>query len=178
MRRPTRVGLTPFSAMAYPILALFNSRHSYSIGQLVSRRRCLRRLGLSSNPYAWHRYWRPFVQRQLFCPVGDNWVGRFLVMACRRGDRPTTVRTAGHPRAAALAPAGGEGGVAAVALGIEFEDGGVVHPAVDRGHSHRRIGEDLVPLAEGLIAGGDQAASLVALGDQLEQDIGLGLVLS
>src|SRR5271169_1151243 len=74
----------------------------------------------------WRRCWG--VQRQLFCPVGDNWVGRFLVMACRRGDRPTTVRTAGHPRAAALAPAGGEGGVVAVALGIEFEDGGVVHP--------------------------------------------------
>lgn len=32
---------------------------------------------------------------------------------------------------------------------------------------HGRIGEDLVPLAEGLIAGDDEAQALVALGDEL-----------
>src|SRR5271169_4183498 len=73
---------------------------------------------------------------------------------------------------------GGESRAAAVALGIEFEDGGVVDQPVDRGHGHRRVGEDLVPLAEGLVAGGNQAAALVALGDELEQDVGLGLVLA
>ena len=36
-----------------------------------------------------------------------------------------------------------------------------MHQAVDLGHGHRRIGEGLVPLAEGLIAGGDQIAALV-----------------
>jgi len=54
----------------------------------------------------------------------------------------------------------------------------VVDQAVDRGHSHRRVGEDLIPFAERLIAGGDQAAALVALGDELEQNVGLGLVLA
>ena len=54
----------------------------------------------------------------------------------------------------------------------------MVHQAVDRGHGHGWVGEDLVPLAERLIAGGDQAAALVALGDELEQDVGFGLVLA
>ncbi len=58
---------------------------------------------------------------------------------------------------------------AAIALGVEFEYGGMVDEAVHRRHGHRRIGEDLVPRAEGLVAGRDQALALVTLDDELEQ---------
>ncbi len=50
--------------------------------------------------------------------------------------------------------------------------------AVDRGDSYRRIGKDLPPFREGLIAGDDEGAPFVALGDELEQDGGLGLILA
>ena len=40
----------------------------------------------------------------------------------------------------------------------------------------RRRGEDLVPLAEGLIAGDDEAQPLVALDCEFEQDGGFGLI--
>ena len=50
--------------------------------------------------------------------------------------------------------------------------------AVDGGDGHGRIGEDLVPFAEGLITSDDEALALVALGDELEQDGGLGLILA
>ena len=53
----------------------------------------------------------------------------------------------------------------------------VVHQVVDDGDSHRRIGEDLAPVAEGLVGGDQQGSPLVAGADQLEQDAGLGLVL-
>lgn len=54
----------------------------------------------------------------------------------------------------------------------------MVDQPVDRRDGHRWVGENLVPFAEGLIAGGDQATTLVALGDEFEQDVGLGLVLA
>lgn len=50
--------------------------------------------------------------------------------------------------------------------------------AVDRGDGDRRIGKDLPPFREGLIAGDDEGAPFVALGDELEQDGGLGLILA
>ena len=53
----------------------------------------------------------------------------------------------------------------------------MVHEPVDGRHRHGRVGEDLAPLAEGLVAGDDQRAALVALGDELEQHAGLGLIL-
>jgi hypothetical protein len=40
-----------------------------------------------------------------------------------------------------------------VAFDVEFEDAGVMNPAVDRGECHGGVGEDGVPLAEGLIGG-------------------------
>lgn len=49
---------------------------------------------------------------------------------------------------------------------------------IDGRDGHRRVGEDLIPGAERLVAGHDQTAPLVALGDQLEQDGGLGLVFA
>ena len=58
------------------------------------------------------------------------------------------------------------GGSPAVALGIDLEDGRVMDEAVDGGDGHGRIGEDLGPLAEWLIAGDDEALAqaLRALG--------------
>ena len=68
---------------------------------------------------------------------------------------------------------------AAVALDlVELEDRRVVDQAVDGGHGHARIGEHVVPAGERLVGGDEDAAPLVALGDQFEQHAGLGLVLS
>lgn len=50
--------------------------------------------------------------------------------------------------------------------------------AVDGGDSHGGIGKDPVPFGEWLVAGDDERAVLVAFGDELEQDAGLGLVLT
>src|SRR5208282_5908012 len=74
--------------------------------------------------------------------------------------------------------AAGQSRAPAVTLGVELEYGGVVRKPVDRRHRHRRVGEDLVPLAEGLIASGDQALALVAPGDEPQQYAGLGLVVA
>ncbi len=68
---------------------------------------------------------------------------------------------------------------AAVALHlVELEDRRVMDQAVDRSHRHARIGEHVVPARERLVGGDQDAAPLVALGDELEQDAGLGLVLA
>src|SRR5208283_5910006 len=67
---------------------------------------------------------------------------------------------------------------AAIALGVKLKHGGMVDEAVDRRYGHRWVGEDLVPRAEGLVAGRDQALALVTLGDELEQHGGLGLILA
>jgi len=53
----------------------------------------------------------------------------------------------------------------------------VVDQAIDGGDGHRRVGEDLVPFAEGLVGGHQERSALVAGGDELEEDAGLGLVL-
>src|SRR3990170_4840463 len=50
--------------------------------------------------------------------------------------------------------------------------------AVDGGYRHARIGEHVVPAGERLVGRDEDAAPLVALGDQFEQHAGLGLVPS
>ena len=70
------------------------------------------------------------------------------------------------------------GNAPTVALGIEFKNGSVVNKPIDRRDSDGGIGENLAPFAERLIAGDDERAALVALGDQLEQHAGLGLVFA
>ena len=50
--------------------------------------------------------------------------------------------------------------------------------AVDGGDRDGGVGEDLPPFAEGLVAGDDQRAALVAFGNQLEEDARLGAVLA
>jgi hypothetical protein len=62
-----------------------------------------------------------------------------------------------------------------VAFAADVDDGGTVQQAVQGGGSqHGIVGEDLAPIAEGLVAGqGDGLLSLVALADDLEQQAGL-----
>ena len=65
----------------------------------------------------------------------------------------------------------------AVALGSEFEDGGMVDESVDCGHGHGLVGEDGIPIRKGTITGDDETAVFVAFGDELEEDAGFGVVL-
>ena len=51
-----------------------------------------------------------------------------------------------------------------------------MHEAVDRSQGHGRLDEHLAPLGERRVGRDGQALVLVALGDQLEQHRGLGLV--
>lgn len=44
-------------------------------------------------------------------------------------------------------------GAATVAVAFALEDGGVVDEPIDAGECHGGIGEDLAPLAEGLVCG-------------------------
>ena len=49
----------------------------------------------------------------------------------------------------------------------------VQQPVEHRGGEGRVAGEGLVPLGEAEVTGEDQAAALVALGDDLEEQVGL-----
>ena len=53
----------------------------------------------------------------------------------------------------------------------------MVHDAIDGQEGHGGIGEDLTPLAEGLVGGDQQRSTLIACAYQLEQDARLRLVL-
>lgn len=53
----------------------------------------------------------------------------------------------------------------------------MVHEPVHGGEGHRRVGEDAVPIAEGLICRDGDGASFVSGTDQFEQDACFGLVL-
>ncbi len=48
---------------------------------------------------------------------------------------------------------------------------------VDGGERHGLIGKNLSPFGEGLICRDEQRTALVARGDELEEDAGLGLIL-
>jgi hypothetical protein len=48
----------------------------------------------------------------------------------------------------------------------------VVDEAVDHGGGDDVVAEHLAPAAEGLVAGDDEAGSLVAAGDELEEQVG------
>ena len=63
-----------------------------------------------------------------------------------------------------------------VALDVEFEDGRVMHQAIDGGERHGRIGKDFIPLAEGLVGGDQDRAMFIACADEFEQDTGFGLI--
>ena len=48
--------------------------------------------------------------------------------------------------------------------------------AIDRSDGHGLVREDAVPSAEGLVGGDHDGAALVARGDKLEEDAGLGVI--
>ena len=54
----------------------------------------------------------------------------------------------------------------------------MVDETVDGGHGHDLISEDGGPVGKGTVAGDDQAAVFITLGDQFEEDAGLGLILA
>jgi hypothetical protein len=60
----------------------------------------------------------------------------------------------------------------AVALAADVDDGGAVQEPIEGSRGHDRVaGEDLPPVAEGLVAGEhDGLAPLVALGDGLARE--------
>ena len=82
-------------------------------------------------------------------------------MATKRWNRPEV----GSRELGRFGLAGFESGLSSVAIGIELEDGAVVHKAVDGGDGHGLIAEDLVPVTEGVIAGDDEGPLLIAMGD-------------
>ena len=62
------------------------------------------------------------------------------------------------------------GAFAPITVGVEFEDGGVVDESVDHGDGHAGIGEDAIPGREGMVAGDDDAAAFIAVGDAFKED--------
>ena len=70
------------------------------------------------------------------------------------------------------------GGTPAVAFVIHFDDGGMVDEPVDGRDGNRGIWKHLVPFAERLIAGDDEAFAFIALGNEFEQDGGFGLIFA
>src|SRR6266496_3410814 len=72
---------------------------------------------------------------------------------------------------------GGGGGGAVVfhapAGPVDGDDVAVVEEPVEDGGGEDLVGEDLAPFAEGLVAGDDDGAFLVAAGDDLEDEVGV-----
>src|SRR5258708_17521955 len=70
---------------------------------------------------------------------------------------------------------GGVGGGAVVfhppAGPVDGDDVAVVEEAVEDGGGEDFVGEDLAPFAEGLVAGDDDGAFLVAAGDDLKDEV-------
>jgi len=65
----------------------------------------------------------------------------------------------------------------AATFDVEFKNGGMVHQPACGSQCHGRVGEDAVPIAEGLIGGDGDGAALVSGADQVKEDAGFGLVL-
>jgi hypothetical protein len=109
--------------------------------------------------------------------VGRFWRLRWLDQAVRSSVIVDEV-VAGGCRCAVSQCGGSVGGSAAsIAVYVHLEDGRVVDQPVDGGDGDGLIGKDAVPGAEGLVGGDGEASGLVAPGDELEEDGGLGLVL-
>ncbi len=56
---------------------------------------------------------------------------------------------------------------------VELQDHAVMHDAIYGGGCGHRILEDAFPVAEGEVAGNQDAATFVAFGQQVEQDLHL-----
>jgi hypothetical protein len=65
-----------------------------------------------------------------------------------------------------------------VAFAIHLDDRGVMDQSVDGCRRHGGIGKDSVPGRKRLVGGDSDAVSFVSMGDEFEQDAGLGLILA
>src|SRR5438132_10833610 len=63
-----------------------------------------------------------------------------------------------------------------VAVAANVQYGRVVEKSVDDGRSDDRFVEDLAPVPEPTVGGQDDGATLIALGDHVEDPVGRGLV--
>ena len=71
---------------------------------------------------------------------------------------------------------GFDGTAPPVTLDVKFKDSAVMHQPVNGSQGHGWIGEELIPVTEGLIGGDEGRAQFVARTDQFKQDAGFGLV--
>src|SRR5689334_902613 len=66
----------------------------------------------------------------------------------------------------------------AVAVGFDVDDLGAVDEAIDEGDDTGGVGEDLVPLGEGLVgAEQNRLAGVVAPRDDLEEEVGVAAII-
>src|SRR5271169_4666582 len=97
----------------------------------------------------------------------------FSNVAARRSGVGCGCRVDRRPAATALAF---EGGAAAVALDVHLKDGGVMDEAVDDSDRHSLIGENLAPLAKGLVGSDNERSTLVPGADEFKEHAGFSLV--
>src|SRR5271157_712188 len=123
-------------------------------------------------------------------PAGSRWPG-CCAAARRAATPPRCPRTTSHVGRCTPWRVGWAGGLAvglwhgrggvgggvvvfhAPAGTVDGDDVAVVEEAVEDGGGEDLVGEDLAPFAEGLVAGDDDGALLVAAGDDLEDEVGV-----
>ena len=63
-----------------------------------------------------------------------------------------------------------QSGAAAIALGVDLEDGSVMDESIDLGDGGGLVGKDSIPLGERQIGCEEDGTLFVAIGDQFEED--------
>jgi hypothetical protein len=63
-----------------------------------------------------------------------------------------------------------------VAVALDVDDLGVMKETAEDGRGDHSATEKLLPVAEALVRGQDRGALLVALGDELEEEVGLAAI--
>jgi hypothetical protein len=63
-----------------------------------------------------------------------------------------------------------------VAVALDVDDPAVVKKPVEDSGSDHRIPEEFLPVGEALVGGDDRGAALVAMRDELEEEVGLAAV--
>ena len=63
------------------------------------------------------------------------------------------------------------------ALALDGEQLGAVHEPVDEGDHTGGVGEDVVPFTEDFVGGQNDGALEVSTGDDLEQEVGVAVVI-
>ena len=64
-----------------------------------------------------------------------------------------------------------------IAIGFDLNNECMMHQPINGSHGHHVIGEDMVPLAEGLIGRDQETFSFIAVSNQLKEDGGFRLRL-